>query len=585
MKVFLEGVEIPARLMGAALSVAPNQPTQFQILLPPVEFEIVKKIRPRTHVAVFFRTGSDGVERAVDWKLFAEGEYLGYGFTKSAGGSMSTVLNFAGLENYWQTIYALHFQTAKSAASTAYSDATLVFGLSGKVMQVDGDANPIPITEVLAKQLGVTETTVPEFFVKLLSGVNALNPFLEVADKRLRLNDRVVAVKDDDIQKLVTVNNLANLITSCFAQHQQDSRLLDILSSLMAMVYYGYQVIPFPQATGKKMHTIWLKPDVPFIAPPRCNVIFAGSMESFSFGRNYLSEPTRLRLTLPILANEGADVLNRLNYYAPSELASFAEKIRLDQEAKKNFEAILNDQPSTRDESREDIKGVIPMVTSLPQFESITLGGATSEARDKYYGGLAEYELMLAQHATRTMRISGRFMPNLVPGLPGIVVMQHGILIGTIENLAHQVSAEGSPSTVISLGYCREADLSGLQGHVWKNTAFTDRSKVDATFEGLLGVKSILAPSAEPGAASGVQFKDQMKAAEAIRDAYQASPDKDAFERRFTTRPIATEEDVFGFLGATKNGRDYTGPNLRKDWVAGVRIFANALQSQIQDAT
>lgn len=586
-KVYLEGVEIPARPSGAAVSITPNAPVQFQVLFPPVEFEVVKKIKERTHVAVFFRVGSHETENPRDWQLLGEGEYVGYGFSKGAGGSMGTALRFVGLENYWQTIYAMHFQSMKGAASTAFCEAELVFGTGATIVTASlGEGiNPIPLQQELRSQLGIKSTTVPEFFVDLLKAMEKKNAFFGAAAKRLKLNERIMAAKDDDIQKLVQLNQLLNLIDGVFSQRPQDAKLLDILSALMSPVHYGYQVLPFPGYIGKQLRTLWLKPDLPFVAPPRCNVIFPGSMESFEFNRDYLSEPTRLRLSLPVVANDGGDSLLRQHFYAPQQMQQVADKVKLMPQGERNIEAIQISDPATRRESREDVKGVIPQVATLPSFDALTLGTTDVNVRNKYYSGLAEYELLLAQHAPRTMRISGRFMPNLVCGLPAVVIMQHGVVLGTIESLSHQIYPDGHPSTLIGLSTCREEDLSGVQNPIWKNTRFTDISKVDATYEELLGVKSVMAPSADEGSILGVHFKDQMTAAKAIRQAYSVAFDADAFEKRFTKRPIATEEETFRFLGAAKSGRDYVGAPFRAEWVTQAREFAQALQNQIQDAT
>jgi hypothetical protein len=590
IRLFLEGVEIPARPTGAALAVAPNQPLQFQVLLPPVDFDVVKRLRPRTHAVVFYRTGSDGTDDPKEWKIWAEGEYVGYGFTKQAAGSMATVLHFAGLENYWQTVYALHFQTVKSAAATAYSDAELVFGTGTKIVTVSGneDRNPIPLEQQIANQLGLNPNDLrfPEFYVQLLKKSIETNAFLKNADARLRLNDRVVAVADDDIQKLVKVNNLTTMITGAFSQHPPDAKLLDILAQLMSLVYYGYQIVPFPPFLDGKLNTFWMKPDVPFAAPPRCNVIFPGSIDSISFGRSYLNEPTRLRLSLQAVATGEADKLTRIMHYAPFQLQTLADKIAHEQDpAKRNYEDLVMSDPTMPEESREDIKGVIPAIAVLQQFEAVMMSGASDAERNTYYSGLAQYELLLAQHSARTMRVTGRFMPNLVCGLPGVVIMQHGVILGTVDDVQHQIAADGAPATAVTLSYCRETDLSNLQSPIWKNQAFVDQKKVDATYESLFGVKSILAPAPSVDSTLNIQFKDQMVAAKAIRETYLGSPDRNDFEERYTARPSASEEDVFRFLKASKNGRDYGGPNLRGDWVAEARVFAQALQSQIQDAT
>lgn len=588
LRCYLEGVEVPARPTGAAVAVAPNSPLQFQVMFPPVEFEVVKKLRPRTHVAVFYRVGSQDTDSPSAWQLLAEGEYHGYGFAKSAGGSMGTTLRFLGLENYWQTIYALNFQSMKSGASTAFAEAELVFGTAARVttLAMDSGVNPIPLQQELANSLGISATTVPEFFTDFLRSMEKKNPFFAQAAKRLRLNDRLVAVPDGEIERLAKLNNLLNLMNGAFSQRPQEAKLLDILSGLMAPLHYGYQIVAMPTVgSGGDVRSVWLKPDVPFVAPPRCNVIFPGSMDSVDFSRDFLAEPTRLRLSLPVVAGEDAGSLLRQHFYAPNEMEAVAKKVMAMKPEERNIEALLMSEPGTREESREDIKGVIPQIATLPTFDAVTLGTEDKASHDQYYAGLSEYELLLAQHRARTMRISGRFMPNLLCGLPAVVIMQHGVVIGTVESISHQIFVEGRPSTTVSLSTCREEDLSGLTTPVWKNTRYTDRGKVDQTYADLFGVPSILAQAVDVAPTLNAKFADQMKAAAAIREAYRAAPSAEAFEKRFAARPIATQEDLFRFLRASRQGRDYVGAAFRPAWVEAARVFTRALQSQIQDAT
>lgn len=588
LKCFLEGIEVPARPTGAAIGVAPNAPVQFQVMFPPVDFRVVKAILPRTHVAVFYRVGSQDTDSPSAWNLMAEGEYLGYGFSKSSAGSMGTILRFAGLENYWQSIYALHFQSMKSAASTAFSEAELVFGTAARVntLAMEGGVNPLSLRQEIANSLGVTTSSIPEFFVEFLRAMEKKNPFFGQAARRLRLNDRLVSVPDAEIERLAKMNNLANLINGVFSQRPQHSKLLDILSGLMAPLHYGYQVIAMPAASKSgDVRSLWMKPDVPFAAPPRCNVIFPGSVESVDFSRDYMSEPTRIRLALPVVASGAGDSLLRQHFYAPQEMEDISRRVLEMNPEERNLESLLMSGEATRQESREDIKGVIPQIASVSQFDAVTLGSDDKSVHDRYYAGLAEYELLLAQHRGRSMRVSGRFMPNLICGLPAVVIMQHGVVIGNVEGFSHQVFVEGRPTTTVSLSTCREEDLSGVTNPVWKCAAYVDRDKVDATYMELFGVPSVMADAGDLSVTLDTKFSDQMRAAHAIRDAYLASENRESFEKRFTRRPIASQDDLFRFLRSGRTGRDYSGPAFRKEWVDAARVFCAELQSPIQDAT
>lgn len=588
-RVYLEGVLLPENIVSAAeVHVRPGQPKSFQVSLPALPLSLVRRIRPRTHVAVFFR---DGLEEGADpWKLWAEGEFVGYGFQKSATGSIRTILAMEGIENYWRYTYAMHFQEAKSIGTSSFHDAEIVLGTAGRVLtlQMPEGGNVINVqTQVLAAIDEAADTPFPELFVKLFRSIRDLNAFFQSATDRLRLEDRFSFVPDDEVAQLIPAQSLSALMGRAFTSHPADATLLSIMQALMGNVHYGYQTVTFPPFVDGRPAEFLVKPDVPFVAPPRCNVIFPGRTTSFSFQRAYLSEPTRARMSLSVTRSPDGDRNFRLHFYAPEQMEGVVQEVLSTDGAPRNIEALQMSGDDVDDESREDIKGVIPLVSNIPLFELNVLSAETTEAERKaYFSGLTNYNLKLAQHGPRGLSVSGPFNPYLVCGLPGALLTEQGVIFGNIQSVSHSVHSSGAPQTSVVMTHCRDEDLSELQEPVWKNERYTDRDRLDETYATLLGEghASILAPVSGLGELLATRFRDQALAAERLLDTYRSTEVKESFEEAYTRRSIVRLKELFGFLKATLVGQNYQGGPFRGEWSAVAREVASHLSQVVQDA-
>ena len=589
-RVYLEGVLLPEDAVQAVeLQVRPGQPKSFQVMLPPFALGIVKQIRPRTHIAVFFKDEL-GEDFDTSWKLWAEGEVTGYRFAKRASGSINVVLMTEGIENYWAYTYALHFQSAKSLSGSNLHDNKVLFGTAGRVLTVDFPAsdNPIPLQTSILSAIGAApDTRFPELFIDLFKGIEDLSPFFAAAEGRLRIGDRLSFVKDDEVQQLIDATAVRDLLSRTFSAYPQDSRLISIMQALMANVHYGYQTVPIPPFISGRPAEFIVKPDLPFIAPPRCNVIFPGQMSSFAFKRDFLEEPTRARISLPVGVGPDDGTMLRKHFYAPGEMQGVVQSVKDTEGEAPNIEALLMTGDDLREESREDIKGVIPLVSVFPSYEMLTLGGTSEDARDEYFSQLTDYNLQLAQHQGRVMEITGPFNPMVVCGFPGLVVMGHGVIFGTIQSVSHSLHAGGGSSTKMLLTHCREEDLSQLRAPRWKNAKFADRDQLDQTYAELLGQDhgSIMRPVQGLSELLDTQFRSQTVAAQRLQQAHAGALDQQAFEREYTRRSITRRPDLMGFLKATRNGQDYTGGAFRPEWATAARLVARELAQRVQDAT
>lgn len=177
-----------------------------------------------------------------------------------------------------------------------------------------------------------------------------------------------------------------------------------------------------------------LRPDIWFVPPPRCNVLFPEMYGSFNWSRNFLREVSRMELqtTNEIL---GDDALFNGRYYAPN-VVDMRRGLRL---SSRRFGKLIM--------SHELLTGIIPM------FEKITEANlfAMKARKVKYKGakvGLAQravnFNYFKHRFASRQMQCQGRFNPWFVCGFPGLILdrpmTRDNLLISGLP-IAEQLSA------------------------------------------------------------------------------------------------------------------------------------------------
>lgn len=563
---------MPCEPSAITVRMAPGAPVSASISMPPTDRRETALLKPRTHVAVFYRQdGSDDDQ----WRLFFDGEIVGYAAASSAAAGISSDFFIQGIDNYWWSTYALHFQAAASIASSNAFDAKLVFGTDGNVprfIDMEGRA-AIPVESDI-QRLVKSESHFPKLFADLLRYVPNLSAFFKDADARLRFSDRLAFLQDDEIGKLITAEQGAAIFNSAFGHAPQDGRLMDILQSMMGNLYYGFQSLAMPGLIGGELRQFLLIPHSPEAAPPRCNVIFPGKVSSWSMRRMYLEEPTRARFSLPFLTDGGANTFEP-HYYAPRQMEEIARQVKAGSAV--TIDGLLLKDPSLPEESREDVKGVIPRIETFHGYDSVASGITDETERNRYFSGLVERELLLAQHRTRELAVTGPFNPFVVPGFTGLLADRGATMIGNIGSVEHVVSTGGA-STTVRMDTCRERGFNSIARAAWQSRRFVDPKELAATYSHFFGDGhgSIL------DAFSGSDIRQastQEQAASRLVAAYEALAEREAFEEAYTRRKIASMSDYFSFVKATADGAGYKGGPFRDAWRKPALALAEALSS------
>lgn len=245
------------------------------------------------------------------------------------------------------------------------------------------------------------------------------------------------------------------------------------------------------------------RPDVWFVAPPRCNVLFPEQYVTFNFGRNYMGEITRLLLRTHS-SFFGSDILFDNFYYAPAlpgEKSKSKKGKKVPGLVEKSYLKLVD---SRRDVMEHELyTGVIPKFERAGSHKVLGLRTGSTLAGGRKIGyaqRLANFLFFKYRYAARQASVIGPFNPYVVPGFPLLVLDKpvddeqseeivkalseySGDLssikkktgthyLGLVAGLAHNIN-QGGGTTQIQLQYCRthREEVEALGADIIKNTA------------------------------------------------------------------------------------------------------------------
>jgi hypothetical protein len=200
--------------------------------------------------------------------------------------------------------------------------------------------------------------------------------------------------------------------------------MLDILGDLLGMkkkARKGNKTVTL--RTGAHLYSQLILPELFFASPPRCNVLFPDQYYQFSFSRNFMREVTRLscRGGLGMIAGgrRGAKLLGS-HYFAPDIVDAKGKHLY-----------------STWDKGARILMPHEVHSGIIPKFEWVSdahrWGSKAAKDTNKsdafhqsgkvgYVQRLANYQLYIHRWSSRSMSVTGVFNPNLVIGLPALVM-------------------------------------------------------------------------------------------------------------------------------------------------------------------
>ena len=208
-------------------------------------------------------------------------------------------------------------------------------------------------------------------------------------------------------------------------------------------------------------------PETFFLSPPKCNVIFPDMYISLKFSRSFTREVSRFALQSGFGAIQDQSLIKLIGrYYFAPNIKDVKNKIA----RRSVFSSAGTLMP------HEVHSGIIPKLEWVTEGHRWGVKSAKEiketkrNVRISYIQRLANFQFFLHRWSSRSMNLTGRFMPQLVLGLPS-VVLDRGIpspsalqamaetvgsgvsifptaFLGKINNLQHSVSQSGGSTTV-----------------------------------------------------------------------------------------------------------------------------------------
>ena len=240
--------------------------------------------------------------------------------------------------------------------------------------------------------------------------------------------------------------------------------------------------------TRSRLITTVFRPDVWFVMPPACNVVFPEECTNVSYSRQMMRETTRLELQtftgILTLPGGGAisDQLLQQYYFAPAlsetggpTLPDKLGKPKTKNEKGESLDTISGDPLTNVMYTHEKFTGIIPKIERIPDtafYAALSaneeLGNATVTRPEdvptveQYAQRVALFNFLRNRYMARQASVAGRFMPRLVAGFPALVVNRpketdtddptH--FVGMITNVSHTLNQDGG-TTSFALSYAR----------------------------------------------------------------------------------------------------------------------------------
>lgn len=393
-------------------------------------------------------------------------------------------------------------------------------------------------------------------------------PLMKFHMDRLRFSKKLNSIEDDRITAIFNAQKMASFVEPQARSLSGESALIDLLNRMLSVTMYNYINVGPPVYGDKTLGNFILKPDTYFSIPPACNMIFPDQVVTMNAEHDFLNETTRARLPQKMgLWNKGWS----MNYVAPVELGN---KLDLYPDSEKPSPArilgtnspdgnVIKDKQLYLD---EEIEGLINLATI--SFDS-KLNNIDTDKESTYNERMAilvDYLYKVNKYGSTPQSLSMRFSPQLAPMFSAIVLDRHSPVMGYITDVTHTINSKGHCGTHANIAMIRrlrfnkdkpldpEESTQDVEPPQFLASAFTDRSKINGTYEKLLGCKSIKKTGTIKNIAISANEIFSLSG-KSEGEYYEQVKKKSAHEyiNGFTKRKVATINDVKRHYGLRVN--------------------------------
>ena len=316
------------------------------------------------------------------------------------------------------------------------------------------------------------------------------------------------------------------------------------------------------------INILTFKPDMFFIAPPQCNVIFPMDIVAVQNSRNYGAEPTFGGYLLPRyksipeqvggrVENIGNLQYNRSRAIEYGEIDNQVGRIRVSVNASSDprIEKLRGVNPFYRDFSPlMDHFHYLPG-ESVKSFNAFREGGSDLPTDLSLFERKLEREFYDRIFSARNFSANLQFSPFLLAGHPCLVIEDDYNTTGTIESIVHNIGAR-SVSTSISVGYSRtsafddESDSNIADAPDINFDFYNDKYKgaeLDSTYRDFFGTETAGGITGSVNSKANDIYKEVKKLAKTFKEDYDSLEDgqKQRYVDDVRRRSFAGEEYYF----------------------------------------
>lgn len=508
-KLYLEGIEVP--FIGASITSTVGQASIAYIDLIP--HQVINNIKPRTmvHLAV-----KDFTNPQQPFILAFAGEVFGMNFSKTPSSRMFSI-SCIDNSSYWDNVLTYFFNPMQSLGKGADGIVRESHDRENATRGADGSvkvthSNTTYYQAIINKTIAAGGDLI-DAIAAVCKDIGDVNDFYHLAEERLRMSDRVISASSGGLSStIINQQQTLDWLMGMAGQTSGFSTLRMVINDLINVLFHDFTSVTFPSVVEnasvskslidpKKPTTIGeflFKPNMYMIAPPMCNVFFPDEYASFTFARNFFSEPTRLvyKPELPTYVGAGVQGIVLPQVYEPESfnffmkgkgampaefIGSIDTQASVDQghindkefdesgQLRKSSNGIKREQAFMTNE--EKYKGIIfaqeSMVPASSQFRQY-IGDA---ARETYSRGVAKYLFYKKRFEQRQIQITSHLKLSVVPGFTTLILdASEGDqnIVAYCNSVTHRVYSNQGGYTNVNLSYARtvtEQDIaSGKSG-------------------------------------------------------------------------------------------------------------------------
>jgi len=208
---------------------------------------------------------------------------------------------------------------------------------------------------------------------------------------------------------------------------------------------------PHQALSNGRLNAFIILPDIWMCAPPKCNVIFPDDVVTLNAGKQLLRQTTRMFLTTT--EQKYADNLVFNKHFLAPKLWNSDKK--LDEELVMPHEVHSGIIPQVH--RMNDTSIFLKIQDDGEHTTDTVVEDSTEDGIYKYGTFAANHYLFKKRFAASNLNVDTRFLPNLVPGMPCVVIgaamstagtSSSQTWLGTISSLQHNISQAGGTTSV-----------------------------------------------------------------------------------------------------------------------------------------